>query len=66
MNKFVKAAIVVVCLASFGSVGYAAFLTKDLKTEPSKCEAGWCLVKQTVVLSDGTLEQTEAKVWVGQ
>lgn len=66
MNKFLKAVITVICLASFASVGYAAYLTKDLKSEQGKCDAGWCVVKQTVVMEDGSLEQTEMKVWVGK
>lgn len=66
MNKFFKAAIVAVTLASFGSVAYAAFLTKDFQETPADCKAGWCKVEQTVVAADGSLEQTTMNVWVGQ
>lgn len=66
MNKFFKAAIVVVTLASFGSVAYAAYLTKDFRETPADCKDGWCNVEQTVVADDGSLQQTTLKVWVGK
>lgn len=66
MNAFIKAAIVAICLASFGSVAYAAYLTKDFHEAPAACKDGWCQVEQTVVADDGSLQQTTMKVWVGK
>lgn len=66
MNKFVKAAIATIALAGICSSAYAMYQLKDFKAEPAKCEAGWCEVKQTVLLDDGSMEQTTARVWVGK
>lgn len=66
MNKYVKALIATIALAGICSSAFAMYQLKDFKAEPAQCEAGWCNVKQTVVLEDGSFEQTEVKVWVGK
>lgn len=66
MNKFVKALIATIALAGICSSAFAFYQMKDFKSEPVDCKDGWCVVKQTVVLEDGSFEQTTARVWVGQ
>jgi hypothetical protein len=66
MNKFVKAILAVIALASLCSSAYAFYLLPAETGKPADCKDGWCNVEQTVVTADGDLKQTTLKVWVGK
>lgn len=66
MNKFIKAILTVIALASICSTAYAFYLIPGTTQKPADCKAGWCNVEQTVVADDGSLQQTTMKVWVGE
>lgn len=66
MNKFVKAILAVIALASICSSAYAFYLLPAETGKPADCKDGWCKVEQTVMTREGTLKQTTMKVWVGK
>lgn len=66
MNKFVKAILAIIALASICSSAYAFYLLPAETGKPADCKDGWCNVEQTVATEDGSLKQTTMKVWVGK
>lgn len=66
MNKFVKAILAVIALASICSSAYAFYLLPTETSKPADCKDGWCNVEQTVMTREGVLKQTTMKVWVGK
>lgn len=66
MNKFVKAILAAIALASICSSTYAFYLLPAETGKVADCDNGWCKVEQTVVAEDGSLQQTTMKVWVGK